>query len=136
MESKEIYTVLLAALGIILVIGILSLVTKPDSDTQQDSMPAITKVTQQNSNFQETDIWDLLREQNTTTATTATSAVESAGSGIETGISSEGAVTILSSDGIVVTESSPGSETETAAVTEPSNTAPVEPPQSYHLIIP
>ena len=52
MESKEIYTVLLAALGIILVIGILSLVTKPDSDTQQDSMPAITNATQQNSNFQ------------------------------------------------------------------------------------
>ena len=25
---------------------------------------------------------------------------------------------------------------ETTAVTEPSNTAPVEPPQSYHLIIP
>lgn len=135
MESKEIYTVLLAALGIILVIGILSLVTKSDSDTQQDSMPAITNATQQNSNIQKTDIWDLLREQNTTTATTATSAVEFAGSGTETGISSEGAETILSSGGIVVTESSPGSETETTAVTEPSNTAPVEPPQTYHFVL-
>ena len=98
-------------------------------------MPAITNATQQNSNIQKTDIWDLLREQNTTTATTATSAVEFAGSGTETGISSEGAETILSSGGIVVTESSPGSETETTAVTEPSNTAPVEPPQTYHFVL-
>ena len=42
MESKEIYAVILAALGIVLVIGILSMITKSVNPEQQESIPVAT----------------------------------------------------------------------------------------------
>lgn len=145
METKEILALVLAAFGIILVIGILSMITKKNDTTKEDSVPEITQVTQQEPVYIETDIWDVLREQNqTTVATEETAEAEGTGeSGEETGTLPEGAVTgevsgdetgeatgDVSGDVSAVTAEGSGSETETTAVTEQSQVV-----QTYRFII-
>lgn len=145
METKEILALVLAAFGIILVIGILSMITKKNDTTKEDSVPEITQVTQQDPVYIETDIWDVLREQNQTTAATEeTAEAEGTGeSGAETGTLPEGAVTgevsgdvtgeatgDVSGDVSAVTAEGSGSETETTAVTEQSQVV-----QTYRFII-
>lgn len=145
METKEILALVLAAFGIILVIGILSMITKKNDTTKEDSVPEITQVTQQDPVYIETDIWDVLREQNQTTVATEETA-EAEGteeSGAETGTLPEGAVTgevsgdvtgeatgDVSGDVSAVTAEGSGSETETTAVTEQSQVV-----QTYRFII-
>lgn len=141
METKEILALVLAAFGIILVIGILSMITKKNDTTKEDSVPEITQVTQQDPVYIETDIWDVLREQNQTTVATEETA-EAEGteeSGAETGTLPEGAVTgevsgdvtgEASGDVSAVTAEGSGSETETTAVTEQSQVV-----QTYRFII-
>ena len=149
METKEILALVLAAFGIILVIGILSMITKKNDTTKEDSVPEITQVTQQEPVFIETDIWDVLREQNQTTVTTEeTAEAEGTGeSGEETGTLPEGAVTgevsgdetgdvtgeatgDVSGDVSAITVEGSGSETETTVVTEQSQAV-----QTYRFII-
>ena len=125
METKEILAVILAAFGIILVIGILSMITKKGAAGSEDSVPEITEVTSQEPVYLETDIWDMLREQNTTTATTEeTTDVEGSdvtGDGSET--LPEGAETgDVTGEGTVSAGTADGSETETTAVTEITET--------------
>ncbi len=133
MERKEIYTVVIAALGIILVIGLLSLFTKPDSKTQQNSMPAVTGATAQQSNASQTDIWDYLREQNTTTVTTETTAIESA---VTTDTLPEGAETLPTQEGIEIPiVSGEITQSETTTATETVTTVDNTPPEPYHFVI-
>jgi hypothetical protein len=153
METKEILALVLAAFGIILVIGILSMITNKNGTTKEDSAPEITQATQPDPVYLETDIWDLIREQNQTTVTTdeTTEAGGSGESGEETGTLPEGAETgdvtgevtgdvtgDVSSDvsgdvsGFVsaITVEGAGSNTETTAVTEQPHEV-----QTYRFII-
>lgn len=131
MESKEILAVILAALGIILLIGILSMVTKKNEMTEESSVPAVTEVTQPDPVYFETDIWDVIREQNATTAATEETLEDgtpvTTGSDGETGTLPEGAETLpegaetLNPDESgILTESGAETETETTTVTEAS----------------
>ena len=70
MESKEIFAVILAVLAVIIVISVLSMVTRRGTTTQEDSAPAMTELPPVTAITWETDIWDVLREQNTTTVLT------------------------------------------------------------------
>ncbi len=140
MESKEIFAVILATLGIILVIGVLSLITKKDTETEQDPIPETTEITTPEPIYLQTDIWDQLREQNATTVTTDTTA--SAGSdmtGTETAALPEGtetAVTGFSDGNTVVTESAVIEGTDTTAAAEMTADTTVQTQQSYVLVLP
>ena len=148
MESKEIFAVILAVAGIVLVIGILSMVTKKDKAGEQTSQPEITEVTQQQPVYLETDIWDVLREQNTTTDVTEVTLPDgSVSTDLPEGTAIEG--TDLSGDVSApestdsalpedtLTETVPGSETVTETTAEAGSVAlPEEPMQTYILQLP
>ncbi|MBQ9907289.1 MAG: hypothetical protein IJM46_11015 [Oscillospiraceae bacterium] len=139
MESKEILAVILAALGIILLIGILSMVTKKNEMTEESSVPAVTEVTQPDPVYFETDIWDVIREQNATTAATEETLEDgtpvTTGSDGETGTLPEGAETLNPDESGILTESGAETETETTTVTEA--TADLTPKvQTYILNLP
>ncbi len=148
MESKEIFAVILAVAGIVLVIGILSMVTKKDKASEQTSQPEITEVTQQQPVYLETDIWDVLREQNTTTDVTEVTLPDgSVSTDLPEGTAIEG--TDLSGDVSApestdsalpegaITETVPGSETVTETTAEAGIVAlPEEPMQTYILQLP
>lgn len=152
MESKEIFAVILAALGIIIVISILSMVTKNGRSGEQSSEPEITQLTQQEPVYLETDIWDVLREQNTTTAVTEETLPE----GTDVTAAAEGTtdtdVPLVTGDMTAIgmpqvevgstpdgetpasTVSDAGTETETTAVTVLQETQPAV--QTYVLQLP
>lgn len=123
MESKEILAVVVATLGIILVIGILSLITKSTDTTEQDSKPVVSEVSEPQPVYLQTDIWDVLRAQNTTTVTTETTNADGEIIIDETGTLPEGETvpTDISQDvNTAAADESAGSETETMTVTEES----------------
>lgn len=148
MESKEIFAVILAVAGIVLVIGILSMVSKKDKAGEQTSQPEITEVTQQQPVYLETDIWDVLREQNTTTDVTEVTLPDgSVSTDLPEGTAIEG--TDLSGDVSApestdaalpegaITETVPGSETVTETTVEAGSVElPEEPMQTYILQLP
>ena len=77
METKEIFAVIIAVLAVIIVISVLSMITKRSGATKQDSSPEITEVPPITAITLETNIWDVLREQNTTTVLTEETLPES-----------------------------------------------------------
>ena len=146
MEHKEIFAVILAALGIILVIGILSMVTKKPSTTEQSSAPEITEAPGPEPVYIETDIWDVLRDQNSTTVTTDTTMpLTPEGTVIYEGTILEGSDLVLNLTDLLTGETEPGvelpaetgfgAETETTTVTEAMTEAP-QPLQTYVLQLP
>ena len=139
MESREILAVIAAALGVILLIGILSIVSKKNQTTQEESAPVITEVTQPDPVYLETDIWDVIREQNATTVATEETLEDgtpvTTGSDGETGTLPEGAETLNPDESGITAESGTETETETTTVTE--ITADLTPKvQTYILNLP
>ena len=114
METKEILALVLAAFGIILVIGILSMITKKNDTTKEDSVPDITQVTQPEPVYLETDIWDVLNNQLFTT-TTSTEQTDANGSAVTAVTGADGSAESTSPDESGATKAV---ETEVAGVTD------------------
>ena len=67
MEKREVYTIILAVLGVCILMGIIGMIRGDKSDASSEvSMPEISSIVLTTK----TDYWDYLREQQATTTTT------------------------------------------------------------------
>ena len=71
MEHKEVFAVIIAAAIVIIVIGVLSMIRGDQQTDETESQPAV--ITQAPAAVQQTDVWDMIREQQAVITTEVTS---------------------------------------------------------------